>query len=306
MSSASLEPTPVRAFPATCEECGSFKDIELPDATKLNGLLDYVQSRLSSDVHGNLIIKGTRLSNDRRHGDLGELFTLMNKLESSKASMDTYITLHTPKEVVKVEKPAKLTENMTGVIRNVVDDHVGDRLRTLSIRCERLEEQLKTANTKLGAVESKREDGRKVKALDTKLTKALNELETKVVHVIGDRAGFAPSLGDTIFGVVEQVNELQASHGRVKRDLGRAEADVDGLKTCVGFGKFRGSIIDDLTKDAKALWCRMKLVEEDATELNGASNRFRKLVKGWKTEHDDDIRSLRRELGTIQARRRRE
>lgn len=174
-------PTATAPSPTTCEHCGSLTNIEIPDATKLNALVEHVRSRLSTDVYGNHFIQGTRLSNDRRHGDLGELFTLMNKLDSFKASMDTYIALHAPKEVVKAEKPAKLTENMTSVIRNVVEEQVGDRLRDLSIRCGRLEEELNSANAKMVAAQGKRaEEGKKVKALEGKMWRAVGAVEAKV------------------------------------------------------------------------------------------------------------------------------
>ncbi|GAB1728084.1 hypothetical protein NU195Hw_g5822t1 [Hortaea werneckii] len=128
-----------------CNSCGSNTGLERLDASKLNQLLDHVRTRLSSDFYGNLFIEGGNLAKDKRHGDLGELFNLMAKLDSFKASMDKYIELHIPKETPKPEKPGKLNENMSATVRNIVELQVEARFRDLTIRCERLEEQSKTS-----------------------------------------------------------------------------------------------------------------------------------------------------------------
>ncbi|KAI6818292.1 hypothetical protein KC332_g10188 [Hortaea werneckii] len=148
-SSSSLTPTADSLSPHAsehtniCNSCGSNTGLERLDASKLNQLLDHVRTRLSSDFYGNLFIEGGNLAKDKRHGDLGELFNLMAKLDSFKASMDKYIELHMPKEAPKPEKPGKLNENTSAMVRNIVEAQVEARFRDVNIRCDRLEEQSK-------------------------------------------------------------------------------------------------------------------------------------------------------------------
>lgn len=61
---------------------------------QLNESLEFVTNRLSSDVCGNIFIEGGSLGNDKRHGQLGEVFSLMSRPEGFKATMDDYIALH--------------------------------------------------------------------------------------------------------------------------------------------------------------------------------------------------------------------
>ncbi|KAI6799976.1 hypothetical protein KC332_g11782 [Hortaea werneckii] len=201
-SSSLLTPTadspvspPASGHANICNSCGSNTGLERLDASKLNQLLDHVRTRLSSDFYGNLFIEGGNLAKDKRHGDLGELFNLMAKLDSFKASMDKYIELHTHKEAPKPEKPGKLNENMSAMVRNVVESQVEARFRDLTIRCERLEEQLKNSQSvgnekvgkakqansvKIAEVELKVDDNRKAAA------KEINEIKKAMADEIND------------------------------------------------------------------------------------------------------------------------
>ncbi|KAI7153631.1 hypothetical protein KC316_g14696 [Hortaea werneckii] len=165
-----------------CNACGSNTGLERLDASKLNQLLDHVRTRLSSDLYGNLFIEGGSLARDKRHGDLGELFNLMAKLDSFKASMDKYIELHTPKEAPKPEKPGKLNESMSAMVRNIVEAQVEARFRDMNIRYERLEEQVKNSqpagNAKNG--NAKQANSVKIVELEKKVDDNIKAMTTKI------------------------------------------------------------------------------------------------------------------------------
>ncbi|KAI7538365.1 hypothetical protein KC331_g10406 [Hortaea werneckii] len=178
-----------------CNACGSNTGLERLDASKLNQLLDHVRTRLSSDLYGNLFIEGGSLARDKRHGDLGELFTLMAKLDSFKASMDKYIELHAPKEAPKPEKPGKLNENMSAMVRNIVETQVEARFRDVNIRCDRLEEQAKNnqpaGNLKNG--NAKQANSAKIVELEKKVddnekatAKKINDIKKATAHENND------------------------------------------------------------------------------------------------------------------------
>ncbi|KAI7201170.1 hypothetical protein KC343_g10424 [Hortaea werneckii] len=205
-----------------CNSCGSNTGLERLDASKLNQLLDHVRTRLSSDFYGNLFIEGGNLAKDKRHGDLGELFNLMAKLDSFKASMDKYIELHTPKEAPKPEKPGKLNENMSATVRNIVELQVEARFRDLTIRCERLEEQLKNSQSAGNekAVKAKQANSIKIAELENKVddnkkatAREIRDIKRVTTNEINDiKKTTADESKDTNKATVHQLNA-------VRRDL---------------------------------------------------------------------------------------
>ena len=137
-------PTPSSSVPPSeasnpiCEQCGTNTGLERIDATKLNTLLGSLTDGLSRDAHGNFFVEGAKTGKDTRHGQLGDLFSLMSRLEGFKTTMDRYIALHAPKEVVKTEKPVSINQNMKAIVAELVEQQVANRLRDLSIGNERL------------------------------------------------------------------------------------------------------------------------------------------------------------------------
>ncbi|KAK3111643.1 hypothetical protein LTR53_012904 [Teratosphaeriaceae sp. CCFEE 6253] len=167
MPPASSSASPSEASATICEQCGTNTGLERIDATKLNSLLESLTSRLSRDVNGNFFVEGSKTGKDTRYGQLGDLFSLMSRLEGFKTIMDKYITLHTPKEVVKPEKPVSINQNIKAVVAELVEQQVATRLRDLSVRCDRLEDaqakqpgpsSKKTRTGFAGAVESVKYD----------------------------------------------------------------------------------------------------------------------------------------------------
>jgi hypothetical protein len=126
-----------------CDQCGTNTGLERIDGTKLNDLLDNVRDRLCRDAHGNFFIKGAKTGKDTRHGQLGDLFSLLSRLEDFKSTMDRYIALHMPKPVVKPERSVTVNQIQSNAIKEIVDEHVANRIRDLQIRCSRLEEAQK-------------------------------------------------------------------------------------------------------------------------------------------------------------------
>ncbi|KAK3073623.1 hypothetical protein LTR53_004633 [Teratosphaeriaceae sp. CCFEE 6253] len=140
MLSASASASPSESSAAVCEHCGTNTGLERINATKLNSLLQSLTGRLSRDISGNFFVEGSKTGKDTRHGQLGDLFSLMSRLEGFKTTMDWYITLHAPKEVVKSEKQVSINQNIKAVVAELVEQQVANRLRDLSIRCDRVEE----------------------------------------------------------------------------------------------------------------------------------------------------------------------
>ncbi|KAK4570165.1 hypothetical protein LTR86_002245 [Recurvomyces mirabilis] len=142
-----------------CEHCGTNTGLERIDGTKVNDLVDSLRERLSRDVHGNFFLEGAKTGKDTRHGQLGDLFSLLANLEGFKTAMDKYIALHAPKEVVKPEKPVTINQNLTPVVEAMIERLTSNRFRDLSIRCERLEEEqraTKAGHLATAAVSKKR------------------------------------------------------------------------------------------------------------------------------------------------------
>ncbi|KAI6898086.1 hypothetical protein KC318_g10642 [Hortaea werneckii] len=220
-----------------CNACGSNTGLERLDASKLNHLLDHVRTRLSSDLYGNLFIEGGNLAKDKRHGDLGELFNLMAKLDSVKASMDKYIELHTPKEAPKPEKLGKLNENMSTMVRNIVEAQVEARFRDMNVRYERLEEQLKNiqpaenakngnakqANSvKIVELEKKVDDNKKATA---KEIKAIKTATTKEID--DNRKATADEINDTNKATAYRVNAVRRDLVKLDQTRRTQNADIN-------------------------------------------------------------------------------
>ncbi|KAI7474791.1 hypothetical protein KC351_g10452 [Hortaea werneckii] len=221
VSSSSLTPTADSLSPHAsehtniCNSCGSNTGLERLDASKLNLLLDHVRTRLSSDFYGNLFIEGGNLAKDKRHGDLGELFNLMAKLDSFKASMDKYIELHTPKEAPKPEKPGKLNENMSAMVRNIVETQVEARFRDVNIRYERLKEQLKNSQP---AGNTKASNARQANSVK------ITELEKKVDDI---RNATTTRIDDTNEATAYQFNNMRRNLWKLDQSCRTKHAAVD-------------------------------------------------------------------------------
>ncbi|EMC92984.1 hypothetical protein BAUCODRAFT_269198 [Baudoinia panamericana UAMH 10762] len=147
-STPATSPSPSQHPPPICEHCGTNTGLERIDASKLNDLLESVRGRLSRDIHGNFFIKGGKTGHDTRPGQLSELFSLVHRLEAFKTTMDRYSALHAPKEVVKVERPMALTEKQTAMIDELIQKRTGDGFRDLRIRCDRLECETASSQTR--------------------------------------------------------------------------------------------------------------------------------------------------------------
>ncbi|KAK5739316.1 hypothetical protein LTR17_005422 [Elasticomyces elasticus] len=118
------------------------------DAANLAALAIFATSitdRLSRDVHGNFFIKGSKTGKDTRHGELGELFSLVTRLEEFKTIITKYIALLTPKEkeMAETEKVVSLNKSMKGVVEAMMEAKFGDKMRDLKVENDRLKEDVK-------------------------------------------------------------------------------------------------------------------------------------------------------------------
>ncbi|KAI6897655.1 hypothetical protein KC318_g9958 [Hortaea werneckii] len=238
-----------------CNACGSNTGLERLDASKLNQLLDHVRTRLSSDLYGNLFIEGGNLAKDKRHGDLGELFNLMAKLDSVKASMDKYIELHTPKEAPKPERPGKLNESMSAMVRNIVEAQVEARFRDVNIRCDRLEEQSKNnqpaGNAKNGS--AKQANSVRIVELENKVDDNNKAMTTKI----------------------DDNNEATAHNfNAVRRDL------VELDQTCRAKNAAN-------TEEFASLWTRIHVVRDKINELRAERSDLQEQI-------DDNAKDIER------------
>ncbi|KAK5680323.1 hypothetical protein LTS10_007250 [Elasticomyces elasticus] len=98
----------------TCITCGNNTGLERIDGTKLNRLAETLIKHLSSDVHGNWTVKGSRttVGKDPRLGQLVEVTSLRTELGEFRAVFERYIALHAPKELVETDKPLTMNKNM--------------------------------------------------------------------------------------------------------------------------------------------------------------------------------------------------
>ncbi|KAK4547701.1 hypothetical protein LTR36_000659 [Oleoguttula mirabilis] len=236
MSSPQSAPTPPESQSSLCNSCGTNTGLDRIDATRLNELLESVKQRLSRDVYGNIFIKGGNLGNDKRHGQLGEVFSLMSRLEGFKVTMDNYIALHAPKKTVETAKTGKANENLTAAIQGVVEAQVSGQLRDLSIRCERLEDRVQKSDTRREKSEkSKVDDAQRTKDLEGKLQKATLALETKL-HTRtggGDQAGAQTTQAmpaKAYFSIKDRLEKLESAHAGPKTVVGYHAAAVDAVK----------------------------------------------------------------------------
>ncbi|KAI7221189.1 hypothetical protein KC333_g1914 [Hortaea werneckii] len=248
-----------------CNACGSNTGLERLDASKLNQLLDHVRTRLSSDLYGNLFIEGGNLAKDKRHGDLGELFNLMAKLDSFKASMDKYIELHTPKEAPKPEKPGKLNESMSAMVRNIVEAQVEARFRDVNIRCERLEEQLKNLKNSQPAGNAKNGSAKQANSVKiVELEKNLDDYKKATAKEINDiKKATAHETNDTDRAIVAVRREL------VKLDQACRAKDAAN------------------TEEFASLWTRIHVVRDKINELRAERSDLQEQI-------DDNAKDIER------------
>ncbi|KAK5680322.1 hypothetical protein LTS10_007249 [Elasticomyces elasticus] len=141
---------------AICNSCGTNTGLDRIDATKLNDLFNTLTNRLSRDVQGNFFVEGAKTGKDTRHGQLGDLYSLRAQLDGFKTTMDKYIALHAPKEKEAEEKPASMNmnKNQKAVIAEMVESQMKERFRDLSIRCERLEEDVSKVKDRKGGAKA--------------------------------------------------------------------------------------------------------------------------------------------------------
>ncbi|KAK5706949.1 hypothetical protein LTR17_021146 [Elasticomyces elasticus] len=167
---------PAAPADAICNSCGTNTGLDRIDATKLNDLFNTLTNRLSRDVQGNFFVEGAKTGKDTRHGkalqghrfykhvptmlhfkgQLGDLYSLRAQLDGFKTTMDKYIALHAPKEKEAEEKPASMNmnKNQKAVIAEMVESQVKERFRDLSIRCERLEEDVSKVKDRKGGAKA--------------------------------------------------------------------------------------------------------------------------------------------------------
>ncbi|KAK3651308.1 hypothetical protein LTR56_005765 [Elasticomyces elasticus] len=119
-----------------CNSCGTNTGLDRIDATKINGLLDIITSRLSSDVFGNWFIEGAK-GKDSRLGQLTEITSLKGELEAFKTSIDKYIALHEPKEV---EKPVNMNKGMRATVDKMVEEKLSKEIQGLKEEVKQLRE----------------------------------------------------------------------------------------------------------------------------------------------------------------------
>ncbi|KAK4956821.1 hypothetical protein LTR10_006349 [Elasticomyces elasticus] len=187
-----MPPTPsTSAAPADpiCNSCGTNTGLDRIDATKLNDLFNTLTNRLSRDVQGNFFVEGAKTGKDTRHGQLGDLYSLRAQLDGFKTTMDKYITLHAPKEKEAEEKPASINVNKSqkAAIAEMVETQVKERFRDLSIRCERLEEDVSKVKERKGGAKAGA-GVMKTQHDDCPANAAINKLTKRLDIVVKDQA----------------------------------------------------------------------------------------------------------------------
>ncbi|KAK3679501.1 hypothetical protein LTR78_001062 [Recurvomyces mirabilis] len=221
----------------TCENCGTNIGLQRIDGTKVNDLVDCLRDRLSRDVHGNFFLEGAKTGKDTRHGQLGDLFSLLANLEGFKATMDKHIALHSPKEVVKPEKPITMNQNMTAVVKSMVEQMMDGQLRDLSIRCERLEGELKDVKksrnltvAKVSKTASTGTESSHSAAARKVVSAEVAKVETRLTTTVSTQVA---NLDLRIAGVTNKQSE-SSTHGDRIHDLERANGisdyDIRGLE----------------------------------------------------------------------------
>lgn len=268
---ADLPPSYASGHNNICNACGSNTGLERLDASKLNQLLDHVRTRLSSDFYGNLFIEGGNLAKDKRHGDLGELFNLMAKLDSFKASMDKYIELHTPKEVPKPEKPGKLNENMSAMVRNIVEAQVEARFRDVNIRCDRLEEQSKNNQPAGNAKNGNTKQANSVK---------IAELEKKIDDI---KKATAKEINDLKNATTHEINDTDRAIVAVRRELVKLE------QTCRAKDAAN-------TEEFASLWTRIHVMRDKINELRAERSDLQEQID----DNDKDIERVTRDFSEVE------
>lgn len=255
-----------------CTQCGTNTGLERIDATKVNELVDALRSRLSRDVHGNFFVEGAKTGKDTRHGQLGDLFSLMSHLENFQGTMDRYIALHGPKEVVEVEKPVTLNKSMRAAMKSMIEEETSERLRSLTIRCERLEEETKAAKSK----QLQKAGGTSVKASSKQpLSAEVAKLDSRVTTLAQTQAA-SREHGQHIAGL----GKVTASQATLLRSL---QTEVAALSR---YDELYTRKHESLEQEVTDLYDRTNGIEadtaDDVCELRGAISK----LKDWRYSVD--------------------
>ncbi|KAK5715080.1 hypothetical protein LTR15_010496 [Elasticomyces elasticus] len=256
-----------------CTPCGTNTGLERIDATKLNTLLTSLTERLSRDAHGNFFVQGARTGKDTRHGQLGELFSLVTRLEGFKTTMDKYIELHSPKDVPEAEKSTSLNKSTRATMESVIDSRVEARFRDLQLRCERLEaDELRRKQADAKAEEDKQ--NRAAAGGVPKTKDVLAKLTLKVDEVVRAQAAHAAAVkgqDETRDGqdasTRSDVSKLEDELKRATDDAALLEADVVRLQS----SKVR------IDTDVDTLWKDNSKIRKQIAELSEKTKHVRKI-----------------------------
>ncbi|KAK4902822.1 hypothetical protein LTR27_000761 [Elasticomyces elasticus] len=244
---------------AICNSCGINTGLDRIDATKLNDLFHTLTNQLSRDVQGNFFVEGAKTGKDTRHGQLGDLYSLRAQLDGFETTMDKYIALHAPKEKEVEEKPTSINmnKNQKAAIAEMVESQVRERFRDLSIRCERLEEDVSKVNNRKGGAKAgagmmkTQHDDCPANAAIHKLTKRLDTVakdQAAQEKQIGQVNGRATELGISVAAlelwrkrkdaqqsnIVDDVSGLKAKQDATEDSLARTDARLNKIHTLLG------------------------------------------------------------------------
>ncbi|KAK5739321.1 hypothetical protein LTR17_005427 [Elasticomyces elasticus] len=231
---------PTASLDAICNSCGTNTGLDRIDATKINGLLDTITHRLSSDVYGNWFIEGAK-GKDSRLGQLTEITSLKGELEAFKTSIDKYIALHAPKDA---EKPVNMNKGMRATVDKMVDEKLQKEIQGLRDEVKHLRE----AETARKTVEDRSKiNGKTVpssgsygpfpkaaKHDDCPANAAINKLTKRLDTVVKDQAAQEKQIGQlngqgTTLGVTVAALELwkkrkDAQQSKIVGDVAELQA----------------------------------------------------------------------------------
>lgn len=185
------------------------------DATKLNALLDGVKGRLTTDIYGNWLINGSKLSNDTRHGALGLVFQLVSELELTRAAIEKQSAAQTTQPASKTKKTEKTGNSIKNAVREVMEEQLSEPVKYLSTRCNHLEEELreaKIANEELTKKQS--QDAHKMAILEQGLQIPGMRTEPSDDKPIDVRADYerAKSHSQEMNAIGAEIARLNAAH----------------------------------------------------------------------------------------------
>lgn len=250
-------------------------DAQPLDATKLNALLDDVRARLTTDIYGNWLINGSKLSNDTRHGALGLVFQLVSELEAVKAALDKQKAPQSGMPVTEGRKAGKGGNNLLHTIRSEVEQQLSTPLNDLGLRCSRLEEQLQKIKTKETELEKKQfDDGQKLKDLSTKLNKTQQSLTERPAPRSATKSATEISL-NVKSALLDKVNVLTKPQPSCDWTIHEVERTVVEIRVLVE--TFMPNVklepyLADVLKAAEVMQTRKAA---DTEKFNRAGARFR-------------------------------